>query len=759
MTNESSILANHRMDTQAIPLISAAEFSIFNAQHVLFALKQYKTLGIIRALDFYQAQFIYNTSAAFVGVAEDKKTDDAVNGLPILLAAILSKQVGDGHVCINLSTFLEHPSRFINTDKHNESPLLLSAALLTEQLSSISVASCIEILLNNNAIVHAPEAIHNLSSNAAAPMVIKGERLYLQRFFAYESTIASNIQARLGNITDFENPDSLHNITLTKALSVLFDYQNATDELHAMSQKVACALAARSRFAVITGGPGTGKTTTVVKLLGALQAIAGEDSAMQGAKYRIGLAAPTGKAAARLNQSINEKVDELPLNKLPGNVSKQDIPVKVRTIHQLLGSQFNSRQFIHNAKVPLPLDILVIDEASMVDVDLMSSVFQALAPHARLILLGDKDQLASVDAGAVLGDLAKDANHRNYSQKTVAWIAQVAQVEPENLQKFVTQQQTLLAQNIAMLDYSYRFDQNSGIKQLADVVNGMNANVTTGGDVIAQFKQNQLVDCKWLYKEISALAIGNSEFRLSQAFIQHAETGSAHQFHEGGQSRSINGRSIAPPEGYSSFLTILNTHKLTQHSCDKDWNSLAQTVLKAFDKFRILCAMREGAWGTQNINRVIERSLIGPLAKGALDGWYQGRPVLMTKNDYNLGLMNGDIGIAMQAYSAQSPNPFPLKVAFSATDGSQSIRWFSVNRLHDVQTAFAMTVHKSQGSEFAHACLVLPENMNPVLTKELVYTAITRSKSWFSLVTPNHKIFYQSIAINIDRDSGLRVDL
>src|SRR5690554_753631 len=410
----------------------------------------------------------------------------AAEPLVLLLAALVSHQVGRGHVCIDLSLLLTEAGQTLDLPPDDTSTPSLpqqDVVVLTQKrpvdlLARLGLPQCLEALRGSAAVS---------DGSVPAPLVLSGTRLYLRRLWRYEQRIAEGIRARLDLPSALADPDSPPARTLSRALDRLFHSPEPVDY-----QKLACALAARNRFAVITGGPGTGKTTTVVNLLAALQAVAGADPDRAGRKYRIRLAAPTGKAAARLNESIGGAVRQLPLADLPGKVTLDDIPTRVTTLHRLLGSRPDSRHFRHNQDNPLLVDILVIDEASMVDVDLMASVFDALPASAQLILLGDKDQLASVDAGAVLGELCQRAFDAHYTPDTANWLASItgAQV-PDSL---VDNSGQPLDQAVAMLRKSYRFGQDSGIRQLAEAVNTSALTST----VLKQIRDAGFDDVIWL---------------------------------------------------------------------------------------------------------------------------------------------------------------------------------------------------------------------------------------------------------------------
>ena len=488
-------------------------------------------------------------------------------------------------------------------------------------------------------------------------------------------------------------------------------------------QKLACALATRGAFSIVTGGPGTGKTTTVVRLLALLQAPAVE----AGAPLRIRLAAPTGKAAARLTESISLQVKSLEVD----DKVRQKIPSDVTTVHRLLGSRPGTRHFRHHAGNRLPLDVLVVDEASMIDLEMMANLLDALPAHARLVLLGDKDQLASVEAGAVLGDLCRDAEAGWYTPQTRAWLEQVS---GENLGNSDLQQDLEgshpLAQQVVMLRHSRRFGEGSGIGQLSRLVN------------------------QQLPREARALLAAGSHADLFALPLKGEQD-------RGFERLALEGRGTEA-KGYRHYLEVLREQRPPAETGLEDpcWALWAGNVLHAFEAFQVLCAVRKGPWGVEGLNERITRALFARKLIDSDQHWYEGRPVLMTRNDYGLGLMNGDIGIALKLPERDGQTPrHVLRVAFARNDGQGGIRFVLPSRLNDVETVYAMTVHKSQGSEFSHTALVLPEALNPVLTKELIYTGITRAKNWFSLVEPRTGVFEEAVQRKVKRLSGLMLGL
>jgi exodeoxyribonuclease V alpha subunit len=764
---------------ETAPVTASSRDNRLALQHTDALLEQldaWQQAGWIRPLDVRFAQLIRDLS---------DEQGNTPAPLVLLLAALVSHQVGRGHVCVDLATLMadatttlslppEEPTAVSSQNKANPSssataPIAnstntnLGQTRPSDLLAQVSVQECLSAL---------NDALAVSDGSHTTPLVLSGTRLYLRRFWRYEQYIAAGIQQRLAQPSPLTDPLSPAAVTLSQALDVLFKPQGSLNSQSALNsqnpqssvdyQKLACALAARNRFAVITGGPGTGKTTTVVNLLAALQSVAGESPEREGGggkkgrKYRIRLAAPTGKAAARLNQSIGGAVSRLPLAQLPGQVALADIPTKVTTLHRLLGSRPNTRKFRHNRDNPLLVDILVIDEASMVDLDMMASVFDALPANAQLILLGDKDQLASVDAGAVLGELCQRAPDGHYLPATVQWLKAITGTDiPAVLQDSNGQH---LDQAVAMLRKSYRFAEGSGIRHLAEAVNTN----TLDADTLQQARNATFEDVVWLngrskkpsLESTQALICGHSASGSRQAFSNNAEG-----------RRDVNGQPLPPPVGYRHYLTLMQDHNLDSNSTTGQWDQLAKSVLQAFSDFQILCALRRGPWGVEGLNDLIAHHLLAQRLIPRAEGWYTGRPVLVTGNDYNLGLMNGDVGITFSVTSGMDAvtdrqsddekTQTVLRVAFPTSDGSGDIRWISPSRLQQLETVYAMTVHKSQGSEFNHTCLILPDRLSPVLTRELIYTGITRAKNWFSLITGDASVFSDSVGQRTVRASGL----
>jgi len=651
--------------------------------------------GWLRELDLALAQFF-------------AELDPAASPLLILGAALASHQLGKGHVCLDLGATLADPDFALSLPPEGE-----DAEQVTLLPSQVLAGLTLEAWLTSCAV----SELLKSREGAVAPLVLKGRCLYLRRYWDYERRVAARITERLRAVSDIP-------ADLAQRLDTLFPEPLMLDgERLADWQKLACALAVRSAFTMITGGPGTGKTTTVVRLLALLQ----EAAMARGAPLRLSLAAPTGKAAARLTESISGQVASLPVDE----AVKQQIPSNVTTLHRLLGSRPDSRHFRHDVGNPLPLDVLVVDEASMIDLEMMANLLDALPAHARLILLGDKDQLASVEAGAVLGDLCRDADIGGYSAATCGWLQDKTSERLADPALLPGEQ--ALAQHIVMLRHSRRFAGASGIGRLARAVND--------GD--AEAARATLTE---VAQDLHVLRLSGEQDRSFERLLLEGLPGTDKR-----------------PVGYAYFLELMREERPTPDAGPDAWEGWAVKILAAFDQFQLLCAVRKGPWGVEVLNERIAQAL---QRRGLLEqdhGWYEGRPVLVTRNDYSLGLMNGDIGIALRLPEPpDSPGAIPrqvLRVVFPRNDGSGALRYILPSRLSAVETVFAMTVHKSQGSEFAHCALILPDVLNPVLTKELVYTGITRARHWFSLVESRAGVFEQAVQRRVERRSGLRESL
>ncbi|RDI99746.1 exodeoxyribonuclease V subunit alpha [Dyella solisilvae] len=635
--------------------------------------------GLLRPLDVAFARFLA------------EQAPQAPESLA-LLGALVSRQQADGHLCLDLAGW---------------EALAEEAAWPTSWRRLIGTAAADPDLLAASGALGLPDE----SDDEGSPLVLDGSRVYLRRYWNHEQRVARAITRRLLQAPQEPAPWG-------EQLRRLFP---ASPDLGIDWQRVACALAARSAFTVITGGPGTGKTTTVVRLLGLLQTLSRQQAQRP---LRIRLAAPTGKAAARLQGSISAQVDQLDVV----DEVRPTIPTQVDTLHRLLGARPDSRRFRHDSGHPLHLDVLVIDEASMVDLEMMSAVLDALPDDARLVLLGDKDQLSSVEAGAVLGDLCRRAEAVHYSQATVDWLRATT---GDTLDAWVSNDAQALDQHIVMLRHSHRFGADSGIGTLAQLVNHGEVGAT-----MAWLGQTH-PDVAW--SDGPAIAQPLRELVL-----------------EGGRERFAARADGASPQGYRHYLQSLREQRPSPLADKAVYETWARDVLRTFGGFQLLCALRQGPQGTDGLNRQITGILHQAGLIDASHEWYEGRPVMVTRNDYSLGLMNGDVGIALRV--PDDRGVLQLRVAFEvageAGETATRMRFVQPSRLGDRETVYAMTVHKSQGSEFDHAALVLPDESSAVLTRELLYTGITRARRWFSLLSTAQGIVH-GLGNRRRRESGL----
>ncbi|MBW3698002.1 exodeoxyribonuclease V subunit alpha [Vibrio sp. T187] len=700
---------------------------------LLDVLKALASKSAIRQLDYQFARFVAQQSAV---------SGDELG----FIAGVISHELGKGHICIQLhQTHGELVDMASLLGLYGEAALILNQRLINTDWRT---------LLHSSPLVGKQKGV-------ATPLMFDGKRVYLQRYWNYEVVLANTLN-RLSAPVEF---NAQQKEALTQTLNHLFarSYHflfNALAKLQASGkstqvlrqqmvcdhldvvaehelewssidekitqatqvsdlqaldtlvpnsvclnwQKVAAAVALSRRFAVISGGPGTGKTTTVAKLLSAMV----EQSIGEGRVPTIKLVAPTGKAAARLTESIGKAIEQLPL----APEVKANIPTESSTLHRLLGAIPNRAEFRHNRDNPLHLDILVVDEASMVDLSMMFKLVDALPEHARLILLGDKDQLASVEAGAVLGDICS-FNQVGYSSaqgKLIAQLTGFSYLPTASNSHQVSH--PAIADSLCMLQKSYRFDARSGIGQLAKAINSGYA---------------QHVD-----KVFSSGFEDIENYPLS--------------------SDSYNQMLKVLVAEYGSYLTRMDSSSSEDESQDQK----AKAVLDLFSKCRLLCAIREGDFGVAGLNQRIEKALAARRMIVTNDElWYHGRPVMVTRNDHGLGLYNGDIGICMldNRTPEQGGDEVPrLKVYFELPDGS--VKAILPSRVPEHETAYAMTIHKSQGSEFDLTLMILPPEFSPILTRELIYTGITRAKNKLMMYC-DHSVLKRGIKVRTQRVSGL----
>ncbi|MDH3762145.1 MAG: exodeoxyribonuclease V subunit alpha [Gammaproteobacteria bacterium] len=571
-------------------------------------LYQLARVGEISWLSFHFAEFIAAQSQATI--------DDPL----CLSAAMLCEANQQGSVCIDLAELAGKP---MFSGAGFDADSIPKAAPTANWCQQLRACDC----------VGAPGVI--------APMTLDGHRLYLNRFWFYEDFIAARIRHLLAGDGDTDQA----------RVKSAFDAQLANLSGMDRDQKQAVLTSASNAFSVISGGPGSGKTSTVVRILQLLLTLDPD--------CRIALVAPTGKAAARMIDSIRERVDQLDI----AEASKNALPAEARTIHRLLGYHRNGFEYNENHR--LSCDCIIVDEASMVDLKLMFHLLAALPDNARLILLGDRDQLASVAAGNVLGDIT------GHGHATDAGAAE-------------------LSASIALLRSNYRFGKDTAIGELADLVNL--------GDSAAA---------------IELLTQGQRGLRW---YADHPD-----RIH----AQALNWI-------YDAYQPIFTSQS-------------AAEALDIYESSRVLCATNLGPFGVESLNQTISRALLArnEIAESTL---YHGLPIMITRNHHQLGLYNGDTGILWSDARG-------LRACFR--DAMHGIRDLAINRLPGFTPAWASTVHKSQGSEFDSVLLIMPVDAeSEVLSRELVYTAVTRARRQF-ILHGGERVMAGAIGRLTRRHSGL----
>jgi exodeoxyribonuclease V alpha subunit len=569
--------------------------------------------GEISWLSYYFADFI-------------RARDGAAIDSPLALgAALVSEANLAGNVCVELEHFNGRP---LFSGSRTDDPRIPHGLPPAEWSAALAGSSCVG------------------EGGQSTPLIIEARRLYLNRYWYYEHCVAQKILAMLAR-------DSVnHAGSIEAAITVLFAGEPDADP----DQASAVRTAASRAFSVISGGPGSGKTSTVIRILAVLLA--------QNPDYRIALAAPTGKAAARMMDSIRQRLQSLQID----STIKAALPVEARTIHRLLG--YRHHGFGYDAGRRLPVDCVVIDEASMIDLKLMYQLLEALPDHAQLILLGDRDQLASVAAGNVLGDITGHGHRGETFGQAIAAAT-------------------------SLLRSSYRFGRDSAIGELA--------------------RQVRLGDAN------SAIDLLRTTSPGLRWFADTAPADGAEQIHADALAWLS--------DAYQPIFTS---------------DTVAQ-ALDAYEQTRLLCATNRGPFGVDTLNAQLSTVLLARNHQPQAE-LFAGLPIMITRNFQELGLFNGDVGML---WSFESE----LRACFRGVD--DAIRDFAINRLPEFRPAWASTVHKSQGSEFDSVLLLLPADPQAeVLTRELLYTGITRARREFLLHAPD-AVVIQAISRLTRRHSGL----
>lgn len=600
----------------------------------------------LRSLDIHLARF-----AASI----DATPSDAV----LVATALASRAIGAGDVCADIVDCIGW------------------ATANPEQALPSDAASWRDALLASTA-VHAPSHAPNDYNEAqvaapltAAPLILdSADRLYIARYYSDEQFVADTLR-RIQADSAALAPDA----DISAQLDRFFPRPQAADTTEPDWQRTAVAVALRQRFCVISGGPGTGKTRTVARLLCLLQHFSAQP-------LRIALTAPTGKAAARLSQSIQRELPAI-AELLPEAASQ--VPTDALTLHRLLGYRGDG-SYRHGQHNPLSIDLILVDEASMLDLAMMARLLKAVPPQARLVFLGDRDQLSSVEAGNVLGDICAD-HFDSISSAMQAYLQQVCATEAPLLQL----SENPLADGITLLRRSYRFDDNSAV----------------GG---------------------VARALNNGDWPGVEQWLQAGDT--AMQY--------------LPPGPESQQL--LNS-KVVKHFRALLKCSSASEALSHLSGFQLLCALRRGPAGVDELNAQLAQGLRRAGLVTGSGEHYPGRPIMVQQNDYAQHLYNGDVGLLWPDDHGE------LRAWFE--DGEGGVRSVMPARLPSHESCYAMTVHKTQGSEFLDICIVLPEQPAPILTRQLLYTGVTRARESLSLY--GSRVVIQSmVQTPIKRRSGLR---
>lgn len=577
------------------------------------------------------------------------ETEPDIHKSVLAAAALVSLAYGGGDVCISLE---EYSGR---TFFYNSGNTVLKTPEIDEWIKDLTASSVVGIPGDFKPLI--------LESN---------HRLYLHKLWLHEQELASFIHGRINRPT----PDVDLNL-LREGIQRLFrDTREQPDW-----QKVAAAAAVNQMLAVISGGPGTGKTRTVIRLIILLL----EQGKRRGQIPGIALAAPTGKAAARLQESIDD---------IPENLARPEIlshiPAEAVTLHHLLGASRHTAKFRYNKDNPLPYDCVIVDEASMVDQTLMTRLTQALSAETQLVLLGDKDQLASVEAGAVLGDICGDVAENKFTPSAGDYLESLdIKLKAEH----ITPDHKGLINHINLLKKSYRFTEHSGIGHLVEAIHS--------GD---PEKAGQLLNSEQ-YPDITFTGF----------------------------------------DSYKTFIGLIS-QKIIQQFMEVQEARSPEEMLAVYRQFKILGVHRKGPWGVETFNRELEQELQKHDLVLPAQEWYEGRPLMINSNEFSLGLSNGDMGVCKK----KDGNSF---TAFFSREGDSVS--LPVSRLPAHSTAFSLTVHKSQGSEFDEVLLVLPDVSSKLLNREMLYTAVSRAKDKVTIVGSGDALA-KAITRQIERGSGLK---
>ena len=516
---------------------------------------------------------------------------------------------------------------------------------------------------------------------AGRPLRLVGTALYLDRYWREERAVAADLNGFAGAALQTVDDDAL-------AAGVGRLFTGASDDAR---QRLAAATAVLRRLAVVAGGPGTGKTTTVARIV----ALLAEQAVVAGAPLPlVALAAPTAKAAARLEEAVHEEGASLDVSNA---VRAYLADLGASTLHRLLGWVPSSHsRFRHNRTNRLPHDVVIVDETSMVSLSMMARLVEAVRPQARLVLVGDPGQLTSIEAGAVLGDIVgPTAAGLLMRSETRSRLARVTGVEPPATDPPA---HGAIGDGIVVLDRVHRYGE--GIAEVADAIRRGDADATVAALAAG------VEGVTWLDGDPAELAESEVMRPVREGAVRAARD-------------------------------VIEAARASD----------ARAAIAALPTFRALCAHRRGTYGVATWMERIERWIAAALPGFAAEGeWYAGRPLLVTENDYGLRLFNGDTGVVVAGEGGR------VVAAFERRD---EVAEFTPARLGSVETVYAMTIHKSQGSQFDTAAVLLPEPTSQILTRELLYTAVTRARSQLVLVGPEATV-RAAVGRPVARASGLQ---
>jgi exodeoxyribonuclease V alpha subunit len=561
---------------------------------------------------------------------------------------LLSKKMSEGHICINLGD--------INNNELDEHYTFSHKSIGKDDLVS--------------------------DGTIVKPLILFNNRLYLHRYFNYETVILN----RINNFIESEKENKIENENLLKEkselINILFENSNQNDlqKEEINWQLIAAINVVLNNFTIITGGPGTGKTTTVAKILTILFSI--------NPQLKVALAAPTGKAAARMAESLKNTLSNTQIP-VTNEIKEKFETLEPSTIHRLLGYKRKSIYFKNDKQNPLNYDVIIIDESSMIDVALFAKLLDATGPETKLILLGDKDQLASVEAGSLFGDLCQAQGALNlFSKEKMDFINSfITHPEEQLTNKYLSDSTHPLFEHIIELQKSHRFSDDKGIGKFSKAI------IQNDEQVIKYFFKNE-----------------DEQVNIDEYY-----------------SDKVFNNII---DGYSDYI--------------KEENILL--ALKKLNNLKVLCAIREGEHGLYAINKKIENYLAKKKLIKLTGEFYENRPIIVNSNDYESGLFNGDVGIVRPDENGE------LKVWFEIKG---EVRAFLPSSISNAETVLAMTIHKSQGSEFDKVMVILPQKEDiKILTRELLYTAVTRAKSQVT-IQASHEIILQTVKESVKRGSGI----